>query len=58
MSLTGNLNYHRSGIQNGWQLVAQAERAGARAKYYGIAPDDEELTLTLIIQGLLMKMIL
>jgi molybdopterin molybdotransferase len=37
---------------NGWQLVAQAERAGARAKYYGIAPDDEGLTFTLISRAI------
>jgi molybdopterin molybdotransferase len=28
--------------------LAQAERTGAKARYYGIAPDDEEATLNLI----------
>lgn len=33
---------------NASQLMAQVARAGASGKYYGIAPDDEELTLPII----------
>ena len=33
---------------NSYQLMAQAERSGAIAKYYGIAPDDEGKTFELI----------
>jgi molybdopterin molybdotransferase len=33
---------------NAYQLMAQAERTGALARYYGIAPDDEDATLSLI----------
>jgi molybdopterin molybdotransferase len=40
----------KSGIRNSnsYQLVAQVERTGATAKYYGIAPDDEDTTFELI----------
>lgn len=37
---------------NGPQLTAQAIRAGARAKYYGIARDDEELTFNMLSQAI------
>ncbi len=30
---------------NSYQLMAQVERAGGSGKYYGIARDDEEITL-------------
>lgn len=30
---------------NAWQLLAQAENMGCEASYYGIAPDDEQITL-------------
>jgi molybdopterin molybdotransferase len=33
---------------NAYQLLAQCARAGADANYYGIAPDDEEITFRLI----------
>jgi molybdopterin molybdotransferase len=37
---------------NSFQLLAQAERAGATGKYYGIAPDDEEITYRLIVKSI------
>ncbi|MGD0581742.1 MAG: gephyrin-like molybdotransferase Glp [Bacteroidales bacterium] len=37
---------------NAFQLLAQAERAGASGKYYGIAPDDEEKTYRLIVSAI------
>ena len=33
---------------NSYQLMAQVERAGAAGKYYGIAKDDEEETLSVV----------
>lgn len=33
---------------NGWQLLAQVERAGATGRYYGIAGDDSESTSRLL----------
>jgi len=33
---------------NGWQLLAQVERAGAKGRYYGIARDDIESTSRLL----------
>lgn len=33
---------------NASQLIAQVERAGATGKYYGIAEDDEDKTLTIV----------
>lgn len=33
---------------NAWQLLAQIIRAGAVGRYYGIAPDDEKETTTLL----------
>ena len=33
---------------NAWQLLAQAERAGGKPKYYGIAPDDEDVTYEMV----------
>jgi len=37
---------------NAYQLLAQAEAAGAKAKYYGIAPDDESSTYDLISRAI------
>ncbi len=37
---------------NGYQLVAQAIRAGAEAIYYGIAPDNEDETYRMVITGM------
>jgi molybdopterin molybdotransferase len=37
---------------NSYQLVAQVERSGALAKYYGIAPDDEDKTFNLITKAI------
>ncbi len=37
---------------NSFQLIAQAERSGASAKYYGIAPDDEGKTYDLIVRAI------
>jgi molybdopterin molybdotransferase len=36
---------------NAWQLLAQAQRAGCKAKYFGIARDTEEATLDIIQQA-------
>ena len=33
---------------NAWQLLAQASNAGCDVKYYGIARDDQEITLNMI----------
>ncbi len=33
---------------NSYQLMAQVERAGGSGKYYGIARDDEEITLSIV----------
>jgi molybdopterin molybdotransferase len=39
-----------SGIRNSnaYQLMAQVKRAGGAVKYYGIAPDDEEITYEIV----------
>ncbi|OFY64866.1 MAG: hypothetical protein A2V64_04100 [Bacteroidetes bacterium RBG_13_43_22] len=37
---------------NAYQLIAQAERAGAVAKYYGIARDDKEETYSIISRAI------
>lgn len=37
---------------NASQLLAQVERAGAIGKYYGIAADDEELTLSIVTKAI------
>lgn len=37
---------------NSSQLMAQAERAGAAGRYYGIARDDEEATFSLLFRAL------
>ncbi|MCU0456279.1 MAG: molybdopterin molybdotransferase MoeA [Bacteroidales bacterium] len=37
---------------NSYQLMAQAERAGADGKYYGIARDDEEATYSVLLRAL------
>ncbi len=37
---------------NAFQLMAQAERAGAAGKYYGIASDDEEATYSVLVKAL------
>lgn len=37
---------------NSFQLMAQAERAGAAGRYYGIARDDEEATFSLLFRAL------
>jgi molybdopterin molybdotransferase len=37
---------------NAWQLLAQVSRAGAEGKYYGIASDSEESTMTHLTQAL------
>jgi len=36
---------------NAWQLLAQAQRAGCKATYFGIARDTEEATLEIIQQA-------
>jgi len=36
---------------NAWQLLAQAKRSGCLAQYFGIAGDNEEITLQLIEQA-------
>jgi len=36
---------------NAWQLLAQAQRAGCKAEYFGIARDTEEATLKIIQQA-------
>jgi molybdopterin molybdotransferase len=36
---------------NAWQLLAQAQRAGCKAKYFGIARDTEKATFELIQQA-------
>ena len=36
---------------NAYQLVAQVERAGGLPVYYGIAPDNEELTYRMVIKA-------
>jgi len=36
---------------NAWQLLAQAQRAGCKARYFGIARDTEEATLQIIQQA-------
>lgn len=33
---------------NAYQLLAQADRAGATGRYYGIAPDEEEITYRML----------
>jgi molybdopterin molybdotransferase len=37
---------------NAYQLLAQVERAGASGKYYGIAPDNEEITFNIISRAI------
>ncbi len=37
---------------NAWQLLAQAQRAGAMARYYGIAPDNEEATFETVREAI------
>jgi molybdopterin molybdotransferase len=37
---------------NSWQLLVQSERAGAAPRYYGIAPDNEETTFSMISKAL------
>jgi len=37
---------------NAWQLLAQIERTGGRAKYYGIAPDNEDITYEIISEAI------
>jgi molybdopterin molybdotransferase len=37
---------------NGYQLIAQAERAGSVARYYGIARDDKEETYSIISKAI------
>ena len=37
---------------NAYQILAQAERAGATGKYYGIAPDNENITFNIILRAI------
>lgn len=37
---------------NAYQLLSQVERAGGRARYYGIAPDMEDVTFKMIVRAL------
>jgi|WetSurMetagenome_2_1015567.scaffolds.fasta_scaffold00015_55 molybdopterin molybdotransferase len=37
---------------NSFQLMAQSEKAGARARYYGIARDDEDATFKIVTEAL------
>ncbi|NMC41681.1 MAG: molybdopterin molybdotransferase MoeA [Bacteroidales bacterium] len=37
---------------NAWQLLAQVESAGGTGRYYGIAPDDEESTFSIVSEAM------
>jgi molybdopterin molybdotransferase len=37
---------------NGYQLLAQVQRAGGKGKYYGIARDDEQATYEIVMQAI------
>ncbi|MGQ9619694.1 MAG: molybdopterin molybdotransferase MoeA [Bacteroidales bacterium] len=37
---------------NAWQILAQIERSGGKGRYYGIAPDNEEVTFEMISEAI------
>lgn len=37
---------------NAWQLLAQTERAGGQPKYYGIAPDNDDVTYEIVREAI------